>query len=88
MNAGVGHMLLVTRSTLDDNARRDAARFVSMVGIFHCIGVRSSDGEAALRTAFGNGGEAEVRSLRRDTHEAEAACWLHAADFCLSRNSP
>ena len=25
-------------------------------------------------------------SLRRDRHEAEDSCWLHAPDFCLSGN--
>ena len=88
INIGGGHMLLVTRRPGDGGGRRDSARFMSPVGIFHCIGARSDAGDEALRAAYEQGGEAEVRSLRHDRHEAEPACWLHAADFCLSRNGP
>ena len=78
-NVGAGHMLLVARRPHGYDAR-----FVSPVGIFHCAGARTREGDAALRRAFEGGGEGSVRRLRRDAHAASAACWLHAERFCLS----
>jgi protein-L-isoaspartate(D-aspartate) O-methyltransferase len=76
---GAGHMLRVTKRDGDF-----AARFVSPVGIFHCAGARTADGEALLRRAFARGGQERVASVRREPHAAGAACWLHAPGFCLS----
>ena len=76
---GAGHMLLVTR-----HADRYAARFTSPVGIFHCAGARTTDGNDLLGEAYRRGGHERVRSLRRDEHTASPQCWLHAARFCLS----
>jgi hypothetical protein len=78
--AGRGSTLLVTR-----RGDRYAARFVSPVAVFHCIGARDSASEQLLEEAFKNGGQADVRSLRRDRHDLNAECWLHASGFCLSR---
>lgn len=82
MEAGLGHMLLVTR-------HRDghAARFISPVGVFHCAGARTERGEELLRQAYASGGEDTVRSLRRDTHAPDGQCWLHGSGSCLSRRS-
>lgn len=80
VGVGLGHMLLVTR--------RDAgfvARFVSPVGVFHCVGARSEEGEDLLQKAYARGDEGSVRSLRRDAHRRDADCWLHDARSCLSR---
>lgn len=76
---GVGWYLLATR--------RDAgfdARFVSPVGIYHCIGARTHDGEERLARAFQSGRTDAVRSLSTAPHEPTGACWLHAEGFCLS----
>lgn len=80
MDAGLGHMLMVTRST-----GGYVARFVTPVGIFHCIGARSKNGEGLLKQAYARGDGETVRSLRRDEHPLEMSCWLHASEFCLSR---
>jgi protein-L-isoaspartate(D-aspartate) O-methyltransferase len=80
---GAGHYLLVTR-----RGAGFAARFISPVGIFHCVGARSDAGSKRLAHAFQAGGHDEVRSLRTAPHEREVACWLHAEDFCLSRAIP
>ena len=80
MEVGVGQMLLVRRCSVGH-----AARFVSPVGIFHCAVARSAEGEESLRQAYVRGGEDTVRSLRRDEHLPDAQCWLHGAEFCLSR---
>jgi protein-L-isoaspartate(D-aspartate) O-methyltransferase len=79
-NLGAGHMLLVTR-----HPRGHAARFVSPVGIFHCSGARTDDGNQLLSRSYQGGGADAVRSLRRDAHEPDPQCWLHARSFCLSR---
>jgi protein-L-isoaspartate(D-aspartate) O-methyltransferase len=61
------------------------ARFISGVGIYHCIGGRSRSAESRLREAFTKGGAEKVRSLRLDQHERNRNCWLHGPGFCLSR---
>jgi len=63
---------------------RLSARFVSTVGIFHCAGARTDEGDALLRRAFAAGGHEDVRRLRRDAHARTPDCWLHGEDFCLS----
>lgn len=78
--AGIGEMLLVTRS-----AGGYSARFNSLVGIFHCAVGRPGANEHALQAALGRGDSAAVRSLRRDVHASEPECWLHEARYCLSR---
>jgi protein-L-isoaspartate(D-aspartate) O-methyltransferase len=80
---GLGHLLRVER-------QRDSylARFISAVGIFHCIGARTDRGEELLRDAYQRGDMSVVRSLRRDGHDEHATCWLHRASFCLSRSAP
>lgn len=77
---GMGHMLLVTR-----HSGSYAARFVSPVGIFHCAGARTKEGEEMLKSAYTQGGEYTVRSLRREAHPADMQCWLHHPRLCLSR---
>jgi protein-L-isoaspartate(D-aspartate) O-methyltransferase len=61
------------------------AGFISPVGVFHCIGARTEQGEEKLRAAFQRGELRAVRSLRRDGHDEGPSCWLHGASFCLSR---
>ena len=78
---GVGNMLRIERQ-MDSYA----ARFISPVGIFHCIGARTGHGEERLRRAYQRGDVGAVQSLRRDRHDEQPSCWLHGASFCLSRN--
>ncbi len=68
-------------------AKGFAARFISTVGIFHCVGARDDDFNRLLSQAFMRGPEdvQKVRSLRRDDHLAGEECWLHTDDFCLSK---
>jgi Domain of unknown function (DUF3471) len=75
---GAGAMLLVTRL-----AAGYAARFTSPVGIYHCEGARSADGEALLSRALAGGDRASVCRLRRDVHESGPNCWLHTSEVCL-----
>jgi protein-L-isoaspartate(D-aspartate) O-methyltransferase len=82
-DVGGGLMLRVTRQ-----GEGYAAAFAGPVGIFHCAGARTPEGEALLRAAFASGGYQEVCTLRREPHERQAECWLHAPGFCLSRALP
>jgi protein-L-isoaspartate(D-aspartate) O-methyltransferase len=77
---GLGHMLRVER-------RIDwyPARFISPVGIFHCLGARTERGEQILRTAYQRGDVSSVQRLRRDCHDEQSTCWVHGSSFCLSR---
>jgi protein-L-isoaspartate(D-aspartate) O-methyltransferase len=77
---GVGQVLRVER-----RGESYDAGFISRVGIFHCIGARTEQGEETLRAAFQRGELSAVRSLRRDDHDEGPSCWLHGASFCLSR---
>ena len=65
-----------------------AACSIVACGFIPCTGARDSDSEALLAEALAGGGLEDVRSLRRDRHRREAGCWLHAGDYCLSRNRP
>ena len=67
--------------------RRDhefLARRVSGVAIFPCEGMRDTESEAALATAFEKGRVHEVTRLyRRDDVPAED-CWLRGTGWCLA----
>jgi protein-L-isoaspartate(D-aspartate) O-methyltransferase len=76
---GKGGMLKVGR---EDQGY--AARFLSSVAVFHCIGSRNEGANRRLLEAMMRGRWGSVQSLRRDTHELSDACWLHGDDFCLS----
>ena len=79
---GVGWIL-----KLSHTAKGFAARFISPVGICHCVGARDEDFNRLLSQAFMRGEDEllKVRSLRRDPHDIADDCWLHGDDFCLSR---
>jgi protein-L-isoaspartate(D-aspartate) O-methyltransferase len=77
--AGKGCVILITRS-----ADGFAARIVSIVQVYSCVGGRDSRLNAALMQTFSRGGWEKVRSLRRDPHDASDRCWFHAASFCLT----
>ena len=77
-----GWVLKVTRL-----ASGYSARFISGVGIFPCDGARNRRANRQLKAAFQSGTQNTVRSLRRDRHKANRTCWLHGADFCLSRTA-
>jgi protein-L-isoaspartate(D-aspartate) O-methyltransferase len=79
---GWGQLLVVTRR---HDAASFAARFIGAVGIFNFEGARDPDAGKRLAAALMGRDAATVQSLRRDPHEAEESCWLHAPDFCLSR---
>ncbi len=81
MPAGIskGGVLLVTR-----DHESFAARFISMVAIYSCVGVRDEELNGRLLKVFVQGNWFSVRRLRRDPHEPAPDCWLHEKDFCLA----
>jgi len=76
---GMGFMLKVTYET-----ESYAARFLSPVMIFPCIGSRNEESNQRLRDAMKLGTWGSVQSLRRESHEPSDTCWLHGDNFCLS----
>lgn len=76
---GRGGLLKVTRGT--DGF---AARFISEVSIFPCVGARDAEMNEQLTAAFRRRTWQSVRSLRRDAHARADDCWLHGLDVCVS----
>jgi len=61
------------------------ARTLSGIEIFPCEGARDVEADARLRVALWKRAMSCVNSLRREEHEVDESCWLHAEGFCLSR---
>jgi protein-L-isoaspartate(D-aspartate) O-methyltransferase len=63
-----------------------AARTVGVVAIYSAVGLRDETLNDALAKAMTTGPMTwqGVKHLRRDTHEPDGRCWLHASGFCLS----
>ena len=76
---GMGFMLKVKHE-----GQSYAARFLSSVMIFPCIGSRNEEANHRLRDAMKRGTWGSVQSLRREAHEPSGTCWLHGDNFCLS----
>jgi protein-L-isoaspartate(D-aspartate) O-methyltransferase len=74
---------------LDRRGDGFAARSAGWVGFYPCTGARNPEDEAALGAALVDpSGQQAVRSLRRDPHDKEEACWLHRHGWCLSKREP
>jgi protein-L-isoaspartate(D-aspartate) O-methyltransferase len=78
---GKGLIVLATRTA---NASSFDARVIGFVAIYSAIGLRDETAEKQLAAAFGRNPFPQLTRLRRDTHDAGAACWLHGAGWCLS----
>lgn len=71
---------------LDRRADQFAARSAGWVAFYPCAGARTPEDEAAIGKAVTDPvGQAAVRSLRRDRHDADGTCWLHCDSWCLSK---
>ncbi len=62
-----------------------AAKFVSQVGIFPCLGAIDAEADRLLAEAFARDGLTEVRSLRREPHNEDSSCLLHGCGYCFSK---
>jgi protein-L-isoaspartate(D-aspartate) O-methyltransferase len=71
--------------------RRASAGYAAMLlgpcGIIPCVNGREPISEAAFAAALAGGGMKDVKSLRRDAHDADHTCWMHCDEFCLSRRA-
>jgi protein-L-isoaspartate(D-aspartate) O-methyltransferase len=78
---GKGFVFLIQR---DGDAL--TARLSGFVAIYSAVGVRDDALNASLGKAMMAGPQKAqtVARLRRDPHDSEASCWLHAPGFCLS----
>lgn len=61
-----------------------AARFFSYFAVFPCLGALDEKADRLLAQAFDGGRLPEIRSLRRDAHEADPSCLLHGRGYCFS----
>jgi protein-L-isoaspartate(D-aspartate) O-methyltransferase len=77
-----GQILKVTRVGVGYSAA-----LLGPCGFIPCINARDAVSEAALATALEGGDMDTVKSLRRDTHDADESCWMHCDGFCLSRRT-
>jgi protein-L-isoaspartate(D-aspartate) O-methyltransferase len=77
---GKGPMVVITRR--EDGAFD--ARILSFVAIYSAENLRDESLNAALGQAMSRGMFAPLKRLRRDVHEREAACWLHAETICIT----
>ena len=78
---GPGGMLLVTRRDGDEFS----AQFLCAAAFYEFSGARDPDVSSRLAQALMGDRGAGVKSLRRDPHAEEEACWLHGDGWCLSR---
>jgi protein-L-isoaspartate(D-aspartate) O-methyltransferase len=78
---GKGLLLLLTRT---DDPGAFSARIAGFVAIYSALGLRDEATNAALGQAMMKHPFPPIRTLRRDTHEASATCWLHVPGACLS----
>jgi protein-L-isoaspartate(D-aspartate) O-methyltransferase len=79
---GKGVVILVTKEADD----RLAARVVTVVAVYSALGVRDEAMNERIGKALmaGPAKWMAVKHLRRDPHEPDAACWLHAGACCFS----
>ena len=61
-----------------------AARCISSVAVFPCVGGREAKAESALVAAFEKGSPQDVSRLYRHEEIPEARCWLRGQSWCLA----
>ena len=79
---GKGFLILITASP--DGSY--AVRMITFIAVYSAIGVRDDAMNAALGRALMKGPFMPATRLRRDTHDAGPACWLHGPTCCFSIN--
>lgn len=65
-----------------------AAAGVSSVGIFPCITAIDREEDGAVAQALATRTFDEIRSLRRDPHQADSSCRVHGREVCVSTSAP
>jgi protein-L-isoaspartate(D-aspartate) O-methyltransferase len=84
MGSTLGKGLVFVLTKQDDASL--AARVLTVVAVYSAIGLRDEQLSAVLGKAMMGGPMRwqEVKRLRRDRHDPDASCWLHASNCCLS----
>lgn len=83
MGATIGKGVL-TRLTKRENGAFFDARLLMFISIYSGVGLRDDSLNAQLGQALARGPFQRITRLRRDAHEPNATCWLHAPTFCLA----
>lgn len=79
-NIGKGLLIRITNAGGD----RWPAQVLTFVAIYSAIGLRDDALNTAIGQALGRHPFPPIKSLRRDPHDAAAACWCHSPGACLS----
>jgi protein-L-isoaspartate(D-aspartate) O-methyltransferase len=79
---GKGVMMLVKR-----HGEAYSAKLLTLVMIYSSTSLRDAAVNAELANQISSPKLFTVQSLRRDAHEAEETCWLHADGFCFSQQA-
>ncbi|HUO14749.1 MAG TPA: methyltransferase domain-containing protein [Verrucomicrobiae bacterium] len=61
-----------------------SAQIVSAAGIYSCTSARDPEREPLIKAALTNGSLLKMKSVRRDAHDKDESCIVHAADVCIS----
>jgi protein-L-isoaspartate(D-aspartate) O-methyltransferase len=83
-NIGKGLLIHITRPAAGDTF---PTRVVTFVAIFSAQGLRDETLNAEIGQALGRQPFPRLTTLRRDSHEPSAGCWLHAPGFCFSTSA-
>jgi protein-L-isoaspartate(D-aspartate) O-methyltransferase len=59
-------------------------KIATQVGIYSCKSARDPKREALLKAVMTGGAIGKIKSVRRDAHEPQQSCVIHADDVCLS----
>ncbi len=79
-NIAKGPIVAIARS---DVGASYSARVVTFVAIYSGVGIRDADMNTRLGEALKRNPFPRLKQLRRDRHQADATCWLHADTWCL-----
>lgn len=77
--AGWGVMLRIQRLQSGHSAR-----WLGPSGFYPCFGAVDAEADRRLGDALAANGLREVRSLRRELHDADSSCLLHGEGYCFS----
>ena len=79
---GKGLILLVEKPA--DGSPSWPVRLLTFVAIYSALGLRDDEANRALGMALQRNPFPQIKSFRRDPHDAGPTCWLHAAEACWS----
>jgi protein-L-isoaspartate(D-aspartate) O-methyltransferase len=80
-NIGKGLLLLLTKAEAGGAVD---VRVLTFVAIFSAAGIRDEALNAEIGKALAKHPFPPLERLRRDAHDRDESCWLHAPSFCLT----